>query len=308
MKKIFIPGTVALVALFVLGSGTVQAQATLPNAGLPAEGLPKAGLTPESPFYFLDKFGETLRDFLTFNPEAKARLQVAYAAERIVEIKIILETRGVDTKGLEVARARLEANAAKAADIVKKEENKGKDVSKLAGEIVDSFHLQRKAVKQAFDDAKQEFSTKKKELHNQLLAAIETGDAALQEKIRAELVAIEAAKDEAEAKKDATIDILEAEKDRLQGELEEKKRQEDEARDVLEEAVEDLEEAKEKEEEFKEEQAEKEREAKEEQEEKIKEVAEKEAEQLEKEREKAEEAAQKAEEKLRELEEKENED
>ncbi|MEK9183862.1 MAG: DUF5667 domain-containing protein, partial [Patescibacteria group bacterium] len=48
--------------------------------------LPNAGLTPESPFYFLDKLGEALREFFTFNPEGKARLQIAFAAERVAEI------------------------------------------------------------------------------------------------------------------------------------------------------------------------------------------------------------------------------
>lgn len=207
--------------------------------------LPNPGLTPESNFYFLDKLGEALRDFLTFSPEAKARLQVAYAAERVAEIKIILETKGVEAKGLKVAQARLEANTAKATDIVEQEKQKGRDVSKLAGEIVDSFHIQRKAAKQAFDNAKQEFFTKKGELHNQLLAAIETGDTALQEQIRAQLIKIEAEKDEVEAKKDAIIAVLETEKDRLQDELEEEKHQEDEERDAAEEAEDSKKEAEE---------------------------------------------------------------
>lgn len=34
----------------------------------PQVALPSAGLTPESNFYFLDKFGEALREFFTFNP------------------------------------------------------------------------------------------------------------------------------------------------------------------------------------------------------------------------------------------------
>lgn len=273
--------------------------------------LPNAGLTPESPFYFLDKLGEALRDFITFNPKAKARLQVAYAGERVAEIKIILETKGVDAKGLEVAKARLEANAAKAADIVKKEKEKGKDVSKLAGEIVDNFHIQRKAAKQAFDNAKQEFFTKKRALHNQLLAAIEAGDTALQEQIRAQLVQIETAKDEAEAKKDATIAALETEKDRLQDELEEKKRQEDEARDAAEEAIEEQKDAEEKqqklEEKVREAEAKKQeklREAEERDKEQIEKEAERAQEQLKKEQEQAEEERKRAEEKQREAEEK----
>ncbi len=283
--------------------------------------LPSAGITPESPFYFIDKIGEALRDFLTFNPEAKARLQVAYAAERVAEIKVILETKGVEAKGLDVAKARLEANASKAADIVKQEKEKGKDVSKIAGEIVDNFHIQRKAAKEAFDVAKDDFKTKKRELHNQLLAVIEAGDTALQEQIRGELVQIEVAKDEAEAKKDATIASLEAEKDRLQDELEEKKRQEDEARDAAEKAEEERKKAEEKQEELEEKMREEEakkqeklREAEEREQEQIEKEAEKaqeelkkEQERVEEERKRAEERQREAEERLRELEEKESE-
>ncbi len=291
------------------------------QAGSPAEGLSKAGLTPESPFYFLDKIGEALQDFLTFNPEAKARLQVAYAAERVAEIKIILETKGVEAKGLDVAKARLEANAARAATIVEKEKGKGKDVSKLAGEIVDNFHLQRKAAKQAFDAAKDEFKTKKRELHNQLLAAIEAGDTVLQEQIRAELVQIETAKDEAEAKKDATIASLEAEKDRLQDELEEKKLQEDEARDAVERADDERKRVEERQLELEERMLEeevkkqekllkaetRENEQIEKEAERAQEQIKKEQEKVEKESKRAEEKQREAEEKLRELEEKESE-
>ena len=65
--------------------------------------LPNAGLTPESSFYFLDRWGEALQRFFTFNPESKARLEITFAAERIAEIKVILETKGVETKGLGIA-------------------------------------------------------------------------------------------------------------------------------------------------------------------------------------------------------------
>ena len=49
----------------------------------PQATLPSAGLTPESNFYFLDKFGEAFREFFTFNPDGKAHLQITFAAERI---------------------------------------------------------------------------------------------------------------------------------------------------------------------------------------------------------------------------------
>ncbi|MCH8986903.1 hypothetical protein IIA94_01905 [Patescibacteria group bacterium] len=272
--------------------------------------LPNAGLTPESPFYFLDKLGEALRDFFTFNPEAKARLQIAFVGERIAEIKVILETKGVEAKGLAIAQARLEKHAKKAADIVEKEKGKGKDVSKLAGEIVDNFHLQRKAAKQVFEEAKEEFKTKKRQLHEELLIAIKSGNTEAQERIRAELVVIEAMKDEAEAKKDEAITTLESEKDRLQDELEEEKRLEDEARDAAEEAEDAKKEAEERQQELKEkieeEQAkaeEKMKEAEGREAERIKEEANKELERLEKEQEKAAEEQKRAEERQREAEE-----
>ena len=97
MKKSFIVTIFVAISLF-LGS-TVFAQSQ-------QAALPSAGLTPESPFYFLDKFGEALRSFFTFNPEGKAHLQITFAAERIAEIKVVLETKGVDAKGLEVAQGR----------------------------------------------------------------------------------------------------------------------------------------------------------------------------------------------------------
>ncbi|MCR4342433.1 MAG: DUF5667 domain-containing protein, partial [Patescibacteria group bacterium] len=49
--------------------------------GTPVQ-LPSAGITPESSFYFLDRLGENLRQFFTFNPEAKAKLQIEFAGER----------------------------------------------------------------------------------------------------------------------------------------------------------------------------------------------------------------------------------
>jgi hypothetical protein len=100
--------------------------------------LPNAGLTPESPFYFLDKFGEALREFFTFNPEGKARLQITFAAERIAEIKVVFETKRIEAKGIGVAQSRLQAHLANAATILDEQRTAGKDVSSLAN-VKDPF-------------------------------------------------------------------------------------------------------------------------------------------------------------------------
>ena len=109
MKKTFISNAFAFVALFAFASGTAFAQS-------PQVALPSAGLTPESNFYFLDKFGEAFREFFTFNPDGKAHLRITFAAERIAEIKVILETKGVEAQGLEVAQSRLQAHLANASN------------------------------------------------------------------------------------------------------------------------------------------------------------------------------------------------
>ena len=101
--------------------------------------LPKAGITPDSFFYFLDSFLESLQEFFTFNPEGKAHLQITFAAERIAEIKVLLERKGVEAKGLDIAQSKLRAHLAKAVDIISDQKAKGKDVSNLAKELDDKF-------------------------------------------------------------------------------------------------------------------------------------------------------------------------
>src|SRR3989344_6071549 len=123
------------VLAFILSPVKSFAQASL-SAEAPLSGA-KAGLTPESPFYFLDTIGETFQEFFTFNSESKARLQITFAAERVAEIKVILETKGVEAKGLAIAKARLKKHLDSAAEIVAKQKDKGKDMSNLLKETDD---------------------------------------------------------------------------------------------------------------------------------------------------------------------------
>lgn len=118
----------------------------------------KPGLTPESSLYFLDRLGENLQEFFTFNKEAKARLQIEFANERIAEIKILIETKGPETKGIEKARALLIGNVAHAASIIKEVKSSGKDVSVLAKELDDEFDMQEEILVQTFQDARKKLN------------------------------------------------------------------------------------------------------------------------------------------------------
>ena len=157
--------------------------------------LPSAGLTPESPFYFIDTLGETLREFFTFNPESKARLQITFAAERVAEIKIILETKGVEAKGLEIAQSRLRAHLGNVAEIVITQKNKGKDVSKLAKELDDGFEKPKLALAQSFKAEKRALEAKENELKTKLKAAHRAGDTTQAEAIAQELGQVKAKKE-----------------------------------------------------------------------------------------------------------------
>lgn len=213
MKKTFISSTFALVALFVFASGTVFAQGTQAN-------LPSAGLTPESSFYFLDRLGENLRQFFTFNPEAKAKLQIEFAGERIAEIKVIIEEKGVNAKGLAIAQSLLQANVAYAAEIVSEEKTSGKDVSALAKTLNDEFDARDKLLEQTFKDAKAQLKAQRKEIKTNLLAeARRVGDTAQIAVLEAQLKDIDGQIDALGQKKDQLENSLQGEQKNIEKEM-----------------------------------------------------------------------------------------
>lgn len=205
--------------------------------------LPNAGLTPESPFYFFDKLGEALRQFFTFNPESKARLQITFAAERVAEIKIILETKGVEARGLEVAQSRLQAHLANVATIITKQKSKGKDVSNLAKELDDELETPKSALADSFKAEKQVLGAKEDELKTQLKIAHRAGDTIKAEAIAQELGQVKAQKELLELKEEDIEDELEAEEEKLEEEMEAQQKAEKAIREV-EEAIKEAEEEK----------------------------------------------------------------
>ena len=70
----------------LLFSGTAYAQ---------EEELPNPGITPDSPFYFLDNWGKNIGLFFAFGPEAKARKALEYAEERLAEAQAMAEEIGL---------------------------------------------------------------------------------------------------------------------------------------------------------------------------------------------------------------------
>jgi len=130
--------------------------------------LPNAGITPSSPFYFLNRAGEALQEFFTFNPEAKARLQLQFAAERISEIKEMLSEKGVTAPGIDVAKARLTENLSMASKAVEATKNSGKDIAELAKEVSDKISSQKLVLKSIFEEKDKDLIEQEKALMEQI--------------------------------------------------------------------------------------------------------------------------------------------
>ncbi|KKR45881.1 MAG: coiled-coil [Parcubacteria group bacterium GW2011_GWC1_40_13] len=230
MKKII--ATAMLVSSLFVG-GAVFAQSS-------QVALPSAGLTPESSFYFLDRLGENLRQFFTFNPEAKAKLQIEFAGERIAEIKIIVEKKGVNAKGLAIAESLLRANVAYAAEIVSEEKTSGKDVSTLAKTLNDEFDARDKLLEQTFKDAKAQLKAQRKEIKTNLLTeARRAGDTAQIAVLEAQLNDIDGQIDALGQKKDQLENSLQNEQEKIEDEMSENDQKEEEFEQKEEQEVEE---------------------------------------------------------------------
>lgn len=208
--------------------------------------IPSAGLTPESTFYFLDRLGENLRQFLTFNPEARAKLQIEFAGERIAEIKIMVEEKGVNAKGLAIAQSLLQANVAYAAEIVSEEKTSGKDVSALAKTLNDEFDARDKLLEQTFKDAKAQLKAQRKEIKTNLLAeARRVGDTAQITLLEAQLKDIDGQIDALGQKKDQLEENLQNEQNKIEDEMSETDQKKEELEQKEEQEAVEAEEAKE---------------------------------------------------------------
>lgn len=181
--------------------------------------LPSAGLTPHSPFYFLDRLGETLRDFLTFNKEAKARLQIEFAKERIAEIKVVLETRGVEAPGISIAELHLKNNLSRAADILEEQKRDGSDVEIFARELDEEFEHSADVLRDAFRDQKQKIKDQEEDLKQQIRVAKMSGNVAQEIELREQLEELRAERKKLESRESEQEDSLSEEEEKLEKHL-----------------------------------------------------------------------------------------
>lgn len=182
--------------------------------------LPKAGITPDSILFVFDRFGEEVREFFTFGSEAKARLHVALAGERIAEIKVIFEEKGIDAPGIEKAEVRLKAHFADAAAAI--EESDEDEAKELARELRQEMDEEREALKAVFKERMTDIKTRIQALKAEIEAAEKRGDEEASTKLRAELEALKAEKEALDEKEDEHDEALEEEMEKVERQLEDK--------------------------------------------------------------------------------------
>lgn len=106
-----------VVFLFLIGIANAQ-----------NDSLPNPGISPDSPFYFFERFGEWTRmNFFTFRKEAKIKLKIQYAEKRLAELEKISAKKNVSLFAINKAKERLNKftqEAVLSAKKLKKEKNK----------------------------------------------------------------------------------------------------------------------------------------------------------------------------------------
>jgi hypothetical protein len=123
MKKLLF----SLVILSFLISGFVLAQ---------QNELPSAGITPDSPFYFLKTWKETIQTFFTFGAENKAEQYMHLANVRLAEYQKMIENGKTDIaqKTLNKYQKQLD----QATQIIQNLQEKGNDVGEISQKAQDA--------------------------------------------------------------------------------------------------------------------------------------------------------------------------
>lgn len=129
MKAIFL--VVASLILFSFGAGVLAQETSEPEQSTvrgEAE-LPDPGLTPDSPFYFLERISEGIGTFFTFGDLKKAERYAKLAAERVAEAKAVVD-KG-KPEAAEKALKRYEHQLSKALAKAETAKAKGKDIERV---------------------------------------------------------------------------------------------------------------------------------------------------------------------------------
>lgn len=113
----------------VLGIATVSAD-TLQNLQIPLTSQGPGLILPDSPLYFLDQLKQEFRLLLAFTPEAKAKVHVSIAGERMAELRFMVQRN--NKRGIETDLQGIQDNLLMASNNLLDAQLAGKDTKDLA--------------------------------------------------------------------------------------------------------------------------------------------------------------------------------
>lgn len=118
---------ISLLFFFAFSLAPIHAQEVTPQAV-----RQQGGVRPSNVFFFLDRLVEEVQAFLTFDPQARVRLRLEFAAERLAEVK--LEIAAKNAQGLDTALTNLREQIASVRTTLASQQAQGADVSVLASQ------------------------------------------------------------------------------------------------------------------------------------------------------------------------------
>ena len=119
MKRFFMVPIITILAITFCFGGVAYAQEAEAT-------LPDPGTTPDSPFYFMDKWGKQISLAFTFNAGEKAQKALSYADERMAEINAMMNQNKIKAANqaakeyqncLEIATKNMEQARLKGTDV-----------------------------------------------------------------------------------------------------------------------------------------------------------------------------------------------
>lgn len=199
-----------------------------------------AGLTPKSPFYFLDTFSDWLNLKLTFNSIKKVEKKLEQASERLAELKALKDDGNLDQENAEKLKEKYKNLSEGAEADAKDLKTKGKDITALVKKMEDltarhTAVLQKvleKVPEQAKDSIEKALEVSKRG-HEQAIEAIQKEvkegkikREELREEIKGEIEEeVEIEGEEIEREKEGVEELKESDFEKEQKEIEETTRE-----------------------------------------------------------------------------------
>jgi len=149
---IFIFGLL-LVGLFVFTGGIALATKDYNSSksNTTAVQLPDPGTLPDSPFYFLKSWKESIQTFFTFGAENKVKQFLHLAEVRLAEYQKMVEKGKTEIAARTLEKYEKQLNHA--LDKTEEAKEKGKDVEKLKEEISEKIIKHQEALENVLDKA-----------------------------------------------------------------------------------------------------------------------------------------------------------